>query len=84
MFSGELVDYKTFSTDIDPVICQSTPRLLITSFSNASFSLARSKSLHASSALNHLDHHHNDGDNQEDVNDSTQRIAADQSQQPQN
>jgi hypothetical protein len=48
------------------------------------FSQQAVKYLHSPSSLNHLDQHHNDGDDQQDVNDSTQRVATDQSQQPQN
>jgi len=43
-----------------------------------------SKRLKGSSALNNSAQHHDDGNDEEDVNDSTHRVAADQSQQPQN
>jgi len=36
------------------------------------------------SQLNDSDQHHRDGDDQEDMNDATQRVASQQSQQPEN
>jgi hypothetical protein len=43
-----------------------------------------SKRLQGSSPLNNSDQHHDDGDDQQDVNESANRVATDQSQQPQN
>ena len=56
----------------------------ITSFQMSYLLRQGFKSLDSSSTLNHLDRHYNEGDDQKGVNDSAQRVAADQSQRPQN
>jgi hypothetical protein len=45
---------------------------------------ARVELLRSPSSLNNLDHHDDDGDDQQDMNEPTTRIATDKSQQPQN
>jgi hypothetical protein len=45
---------------------------------------AGAKWLHRFSSLNDSDQHHNDGDDQQDMNEPTHGVAGHQSQQPQN
>lgn len=41
-------------------------------------------SLECPSSLNHVNKHHNNGEDQENVNESSQRVRTDQAQQPEN
>jgi hypothetical protein len=83
MLNGFLLQPKDASNDQHN--CQNLDSIHLVLLSvNTSPSPAVSKWLQSSSSLNNLDEHHDDGDDQQDMNDPTHRVASQQSQQPQN
>jgi hypothetical protein len=80
----EMADYKTFSTKgfVDSIKSFWPHDHFLSKY--PPFVRQGSESLDSSSALNNLDQQHNDGNDQQDMNNSTHRVTGHQSQSPQN
>jgi hypothetical protein len=78
-----MVVYETFSPEGVATIGTMFPTRSPPPFQTPHLPRQGSESLQHSSSLNKPDHYHNDGDDQQDMNDATHRVATHQPKQPQ-